>query len=442
MSFLSSPRKDLEVSRNTIATPLVIGLATTIIVCGFSGGIFAQYAEPPPPKGVAVVKAPASLKRNTGPLAVKALSKEARQGLAWLVSHQLNDGGWGQGDESPNMGKSMDGQRAKSNVADTSMAVLALLRSGSTPSRGAHKAATRRGVEFILGQIEASDADSLYVTSVRGTRVQGKIGTYVDTFTALMVLNEAKQHMPSLAANRRLEKARQKVITKIEKNQNANGTWDNKGWAPVLSRSLASKGLNKAAQGGVKVKPQVLARVNEQADKSYDDSSGSFAGGDSAGVELYAGAAASSSIRESAETYRAQEKELKKKAKDGRTKADRDEARKQIAQGQRALKVARKAELSLLERLSDPAFVRGFGNNGGEEFLSYMLVSETLAAENKKSWKKWDKQISQLIAGVQNDDGSWTGHHCITGRTFCTATALLVLMADRAPSGGAKGIHG
>ena len=33
----------------------------------------------------------------------------------------------------------------------------------------------------------------------------------------------------------------------------------------------------------------------------------------------------------------------------------------------------------------------------------------------------------------QNGDGSWTGHHCITGRTFCTAAALLVLMADRAP---------
>ena len=33
----------------------------------------------------------------------------------------------------------------------------------------------------------------------------------------------------------------------------------------------------------------------------------------------------------------------------------------------------------------------------------------------------------------QNADGSWAGNHCITGRTFCTATALLVLMGDRAP---------
>ena len=34
---------------------------------------------------------------------------------------------------------------------------------------------------------------------------------------------------------------------------------------------------------------------------------------------------------------------------------------------------------------------------------------------------------------MQNADGSWSGHHCITGRTFCTASALLVLMADRTP---------
>jgi hypothetical protein len=31
------------------------------------------------------------------------------------------------------------------------------------------------------------------------------------------------------------------------------------------------------------------------------------------------------------------------------------------------------------------------------------------------------------IVGVQNSDGSWTGHHCITSRTFCTAAAILVL---------------
>ena len=41
--------------------------------------------------------------------------------------------------------------------------------------------------------------------------------------------------------------------------------------------------------------------------------------------------------------------------------------------------------------------------------------------------------MTENLERMQNADGSWAGHHCITGRTFCTATALLVLMGDRAP---------
>ncbi len=41
--------------------------------------------------------------------------------------------------------------------------------------------------------------------------------------------------------------------------------------------------------------------------------------------------------------------------------------------------------------------------------------------------------MTENLNRVQNDDGSWSGHHCITGRTFCTSTALLVLLADRTP---------
>ena len=28
---------------------------------------------------------------------------------------------------------------------------------------------------------------------------------------------------------------------------------------------------------------------------------------------------------------------------------------------------------------------------------------------------------------IQNDDGSWNGHHCITSPVFCTATCGLIL---------------
>ena len=116
-------------------------------------------------------------------------------------------------------------------------------------------------------------------------------------------------------------------------------------------------------------------------------------------------------------------------------KAPEEKARyqAQIAAGQRAVQQAEAAEKALLDRVDDDAFIRGFGNNGGEEFLSYMLIAESLVVKGGAEWEKWDVSITALVNQVQNEDGSWTGHHCITGRTFCTAAALLVLMADRAP---------
>jgi hypothetical protein len=88
---------------------------------------------------------------------------------------------------------------------------------------------------------------------------------------------------------------------------------------------------------------------------------------------------------------------------------------------------------AVAKQLGDKRFIEGFGSNGGEEFLSYLNISESLVVKGGDEWAKWDKQVMQNLNRVQNKDGSWSGHHCITGRTFCTATALLVLLADRTP---------
>jgi hypothetical protein len=41
--------------------------------------------------------------------------------------------------------------------------------------------------------------------------------------------------------------------------------------------------------------------------------------------------------------------------------------------------------------------------------------------------------VRSTLTRVQNKEGSWSGFHCIIGKTFCTSAALLTLMADRAP---------
>jgi hypothetical protein len=412
--------------------PQLVGSVPTVPVGPGTGPGTGPRVEPG--TGPQVVEpAPVEEPRHAG--APKPLSDTVKRGLAWLASAQLQGGGWGQGDEARQLRGGEPGTGI-ANVADTSMALLAFLRAGHTPRAGGDHARTvERGIGFVLGQIEESDSDSLNVTSVHGTRVQLKIGQYVDTFAALMVLTEAKGQMRDPAGNARLDAALKKVIRKVERNQRDNGSWDDKGWAPVLSQALAAKGLNRAAQGGATVSRQVLERVEAQA------KGGDMKARGSAGVGLYGDAASSANIRDDAETKKAKATELKNKAKQGPkpmaqspdvpTKAQIDAAEAEAAA---ATKAAADSERALTARLADPHFIAGFGNNGGEEFLSYLLISETLVQNGGAEWDRWDAAITKLVGKVQNEDGSWVGQHCITGRTFCTAAALLVLLGDRAPA--------
>ena len=74
--------------------------------------------------------------------------------------------------------------------------------------------------------------------------------------------------------------------------------------------------------------------------------------------------------------------------------------------------------------------LNGFGNNGGEEFLSFLQTGESLVVNRDKDWKKWYTDMSGRILKIQNPDGSWNGHHCITSPVFCTATSLLLLTVE------------
>ena len=112
---------------------------------------------------------------------------------------------------------------------------------------------------------------------------------------------------------------------------------------------------------------------------------------------------------------------------------ERKQAREELQAIGRVRASCEEVERDVVARLEDPAFVAGFGSNGGEEFLSYMNLSESLVVKGGEVWQRWEQSLSANLARVQNQDGSWTGHHCITGRTFVTSAALLSLLADRAP---------
>jgi hypothetical protein len=86
---------------------------------------------------------------------------------------------------------------------------------------------------------------------------------------------------------------------------------------------------------------------------------------------------------------------------------------------------------SQIERLGDEQLLSGFGNNGGEEFLSYLMTSETMLIAGGDKFHQWQDKMQGRLSKIQNTDGSWSGHHCISSPVFCTAAVVQTLTADQ-----------
>ena len=199
-----------------------------------------------------------------------------KKGLDWLVEHQLPGGGWGQGEESPQMRGNREGTdplRDTPDVADTCIAALALLRSGSTPREGLYRDAIVKAVGYVRSQVEASDSESMSVSRVQGTRVQQKLGPNIDTFLASMLLAEVKGRMPGEKEEKAVDLALHKVLGKIERHQKQDGSFEGQGWAPILAQSMAGKGINRARQAGARVSDVTLARAADGATLAFRGSS-------------------------------------------------------------------------------------------------------------------------------------------------------------------------
>lgn len=439
--------------RPLAVTTAVLGTATlgAMAVTGDPGPV-----DPPPAPRPAVAAERAGWRFAVEP---KPLSNAITRGLKFLAERQNPDGGWSQGGgwRSGGNGGRQEGSNVEdpSDVGNTCVTLLAFLRAGHTPTAGEYKEHVAKGLRFVCERVEKSDAKDLYVTDVRNTQLQSKIGPYVDTFLTTLVLAELKD--TAGPDEKRLTASLDKAVTKVAAHQKADGTFaGNGGWAPVLSQGVANKALARAKQRGANVSDEVIARVGKQSADSLNGTAlaatgpapgggliagrsgiggsgiGGGMGGGDAGVPLYRSSQAIGGQRDAANAANVNRAAAEKVLADATAKpADKEAAKKQVAEADKLEQLARKAEAKLAEQARDGAFVRGFGSNGGEEFLSFLNISETLVVKGGTEWTAWDGKMQQQLPKAQDKDGGWSGHHCITGRTFCTASALLVLLADR-----------
>lgn len=362
--------------------------------------VWAQTQRTTPEAKTALAPAPGST----------AVDKGAR----WLASVQGADGGWGQ--DGGEASSARPGERLESSgndVANTAVAALALLQAGRQ-----YEPQVERALAFVLQRIEASPADGLAITDRQGTQIQRKLGPCIDTFLSSMLMSQIDGRASTPALNARVRKALQKTVAKIEKHQQSDGSWNTAGgWAPVLGTSMASRSLFAAQNRGVSVDAAVLKRAEDYTVTALSAPPPAAARGAAGGVSAGRLAAAPSAApAEAAGVPLYQSAQALEQL--SRTAADRVQNAKQIS--------------AIQGQLANAAFVGGYGSMGGEEFFSYLNISDSMKRVGGDAWSKWHADITQKILGLQNSDGTWAGRHCITGRVAMTSAAILNLTVDRA----------
>lgn len=353
-------------------------------------------------------------------------------GLTWMAKAQQNNGGWGAGTHQRQ--DIVDPHAVKTDPATTAMVCMSLQRSGNTLKTGKYSNQLSKGLEYLLTCVEKSDKNSTNITNETGTQIQVKLGGNIDVIlTSQFLSNALELATGDTKLKTRIEDCQDICVGKIQKAQDSNGSIKSSGWAGVLQSSFATSALEAAQANGAKVDDKALDKAREYQKGNFNSESGEVNTAMGAGVVLYS---VSSSNRAAAQDARKVNEAVTKAKKEGKLAENapvttdnlekigysKDEAKKAT----NSYKVYNKTK----GVAQDKKVMSGFGNNGGEEFLSYLQTGEGMVIGKDTDWKKWYENISGHLISIKNNDGSWSGHHCITSPVFCTATCLLILTVN------------
>lgn len=420
--------------RSSLAWLAIVGLGVGLV------GSAITFASPPitataktSAVEIDIEKKPVDADRNAQPPTAQPMAPFIEKALDWLAEAQHENGGWGAGSNSNQQLR--DPSKVQTDPATTAFSALAFLRAGSNTTGGPYRETVSRATNYLLQATETAPPGSPSITSLKGTQIQVKLGTLVDTSLTAHFLARL---LPTLEVGQpltaRVDKALDLCLNKLQSSQRTDGSWNTAGWAPVLQSSLGCSALELAQAAGKKISQETLERAREYQAGNYDSKTQKADAKAAAGVELYAFA---SSQRASAPEAREANDLIEDAVGKGRlqknAEVSADNLRKLGITRDKAESLARAYSSNQLQlnRIDDEALLKGFGNNGGEEYLSYMLTSESLVLAGGEKWRTWNDKMHQRLEKIQNPGGAWTGHHCITSPVFCTAAVIQCLTADR-----------
>ncbi|HYE55092.1 MAG TPA: hypothetical protein VD996_09625 [Chitinophagaceae bacterium] len=417
---------------------VVAGLGTALLLVAFTGAK-KQPAETmacATPEKACVFKTMLGMEPYDTALVTHnrtLLESSINRGLVWMAQAQADNGGWGSG--SHQRQDIRDPHAVHTDPATTALVGMALLRNGNTLTKGTYAANLKKALNYLLNAVESTPDNAKYITQLTNTQPQTKLGRNIDAILTSQfftnMLHEMKKDDP---LRPRIEKAMNKCVAKIQQAQDTDGGFKDGGWAPVLQSALANNALESARDAGGSVSDSAIVRSQAYQKSNYDHKTNAAVTGKAAGVLLYSVSGSARGAAKDAQMAEAVVAEARKKGKVSNTaKVNRETLEQAGLSKAEADKLATAYEIrtAASKRAQDENVLKGFGNNGGEEFVSFLMTGESLIISGDNSWKNWFEKTTGRLMQIQTNDGSWQGHHCITSPVFCTATCLLILSIDK-----------
>ncbi|MCI5057969.1 MAG: hypothetical protein MRY83_17785 [Flavobacteriales bacterium] len=373
----------------------------------------------------------------------ESIEKSIEKALVWITDMQNSDGGWSAGNFT-HYEANTDTSLLKSDLATTSMVSMALLRNGSDLITGDYSSHLNRSLEFVLVNINdgmLSRVDSVTtsypigngkfqtVTTPKQTQIQMKLGQHIDAVITAQFLSNLIPVVADGNQKSRIKSSLEKCVDVVQTNVSHLGVIEGGTWAAEIQNSLGANALSSATKYANNIDKSKLEKLCQGRISALKPRSANrqFAG---TGILLYS---VSGGLKVTSKYVRMVEKSLacaqSQKLIHKNAEVDKDLLVKVGYSEKRAQFLSdtyhsyhKAQELSM-----DKKVQIGFGNDGGEEYISFLQSGEGMIMAKDEKWHDWYDSIASRLLRQQNKDGSWNGSHCISSPVFCTATSLLVL---------------
>lgn len=298
------------------------------------------------------------------------IAKSIDRGLQYLVRSQNRDGSWRSA-----------GNYGNYPTAMTALAGMALLASGSTPTRGRHWLAVRRAAEFLL---RAAQPDGVITAPAEEGRSMYGHGFSTMFLAEVYGMEEDKPRQDAL------RRVLTNAVQLTSRSQSRAGGWL---YTPESNGDEGSvtitqiQALRACRNAGITVPPKVIQDAVAYIKNSANPDGGIRYRAGMGGEGRPPLAAAAVAVLYNAGRY------------------DDPLAEKSLAFAMRTLPI------------------NGSGN--GHHYYSQLYLAQALYQRGGKDWDDYYAKMSQWLLSQQKSDGSWVGDS--VGPTYGTAIALTIL---------------